>query len=95
MVLNDAENHSPGIDNAGPFLMMNPFSSRCCQHNHAQGWPYFSENLFMATPDNGAAAVIYSASEVIYRCRMSKTLAEKGIIEQYWVYYIHGFTREN
>jgi len=64
MVLNDAENHSPGIDNAGPFLMMNPFSSRCCQHNHAQGWPYFSENLFMATPDNGAAAVIYSASEV-------------------------------
>ncbi len=64
MVLNDAKNHAPGIDNAGPFLMMNPFSSRCCQHNHAQGWPYFSENLFMATPDNGAAAVIYAASEV-------------------------------
>ena len=64
MVLNDAKNHAPGIDNAGPFLMMNPFSSRCCQHNHAQGWPYFAENLFMATPDNGAAAVIYAASEV-------------------------------
>ena len=64
MVLNDAENHSPGIQNRGPFLMMNPFSSRCCQHNHAQGWPYFAENLWMATPDNGAAAVIYSASRV-------------------------------
>lgn len=64
MVLSDAKNHSPGINNAGPFLMMNPFSSRCCQHNHAQGWPYFAENLWMATPDNGAAAVIYSASEV-------------------------------
>ena len=64
MVLNDAKDHAPGIYNEGPFLMMNPFSSRCCQHNHAQGWPYFSENLFMATPDNGAAAVIYAASEV-------------------------------
>ncbi|MDN5201901.1 glycoside hydrolase family 127 protein [Fulvivirgaceae bacterium BMA10] len=64
MVLNDDQNHNPGIDNSGPFLMMNPFSSRCCQHNHAQGWPYFNENLWMATPDNGIAAVIYSASEV-------------------------------
>lgn len=64
MVLCDAENHSPGIDNPGPFLMMNPFSSRCCQHNHTQGWPYFAENLWMATPDNGVLAAIYSASSV-------------------------------
>jgi hypothetical protein len=64
MVLNDAENHSPGIQNRGPFLMMNPFSSRCCQHNHAQGWPYFAENLWMATPDNGIAAVLYAANQV-------------------------------
>lgn len=62
-VQSDSENHRPGIDNGGPFLSMNPFSSRCCQHNHAQGWPYFIENLLMATPDNGAAAVIYGASE--------------------------------
>jgi len=64
MVINDSKNHSPGIDNPGPYLMMNPFSSRCCQHNHAQGWPYFVENLWMATPDNGLAAVIYAASTV-------------------------------
>ena len=64
MVLSDSKNHHPGINNQGPFLMMNPFSSRCCQHNHSQGWPYFAENLWMATPDNGVAAVIYSASEV-------------------------------
>ncbi|TKG93474.1 hypothetical protein EYV94_17155 [Puteibacter caeruleilacunae] len=64
MVLCDAANHHPGIDNRGPFLMMNPFSSRCCQHNHAQGWPYFVENLWMATPDNGLLAAIYSASKV-------------------------------
>ena len=42
---------------------MNPFSSRCCQHNHAQGWPYYSENLVYATPDNGVAFVLYGACE--------------------------------
>ncbi|UZD21409.1 glycoside hydrolase family 127 protein [Algoriphagus halophytocola] len=64
MALLDAEDHSPGIANSGPFLMMNPFSSRCCQHNHAQGWPYFIENLWMATPDNGVVAAMYGASKV-------------------------------
>tara|TARA_R110002050_G_scaffold261165_3_gene401139 strand:+ start:9958 stop:12123 length:2166 start_codon:yes stop_codon:yes gene_type:complete len=64
MVLNDDKNHSPGIANTGPFLMMNPFSSRCCQHNHGQGWAYFAENLWMATPDNGLAAVLYASSTV-------------------------------
>jgi len=64
MVLCDDQNHSPGIDNAGPFLMMNPFSSRCCQHNHAQGWPYYAENLWLATPDNGIFAALYSENTV-------------------------------
>lgn len=64
MVLSDHKDHSPGLQNNGPFLMMNPFSSRCCQHNHAQGWPYYAENLFAATPDNGLAALLYSAASV-------------------------------
>lgn len=61
--ISDSENHHPGIDNRGPFLAMNPFSSRCCQHNHTQGWPYFVEHLMMATADNGVAAAIYGACE--------------------------------
>ncbi|ANI90062.1 hypothetical protein A9P82_12675 [Arachidicoccus ginsenosidimutans] len=64
MVVSDDKNHHPDIANEGPFLMMNPFSSRCCQHNHAQGLPYYSENLWMATPDNGLAAVLYNANTV-------------------------------
>ncbi len=64
MIASDAKNHSPGIDNSGPFLMMNPFSSRCCQHNHSQGWPYYAEHLWMATPDNGLAAILYNSCEV-------------------------------
>jgi|GEM_PF-24169 len=64
MVVSDDKNHSPGIENSGPFLLMNPFSSRCCQHNHSQGWPYYAEHLWMATPDNGVAALLYSSCEV-------------------------------
>ena len=63
MVLSDSKNHSPGIENPGPFLAMNPFSSRCCQHNHGFAWPYYAEHLILATPDNGIAAVLYSACE--------------------------------
>ncbi|MCW3116357.1 MAG: hypothetical protein JWM28_439 [Chitinophagaceae bacterium] len=64
MVISDSKNHAPGIQNEGPYLMMNPFSSRCCQHNHAQGWPYYAEHLWMATPDHGIAAMLYNSSEV-------------------------------
>ena len=64
MVVSDSRNHAPGIQNEGPFLMMNPFSSRCCQHNHTQGWPYYAEHLWMATPDNGLAAMLYNSSSV-------------------------------
>lgn len=63
-VVSDSKNHAPGIDNGGPFLMMNPFSSRCCQHNHSHGWPYFNKSLWMATPDNGVCAAMYAASDV-------------------------------
>lgn len=64
MVVSDSKNHSPGLQNDGPFLMMNPFSSRCCQHNHSMGWPYFTKHLWLATPDNGLCAAVYSASKV-------------------------------
>ncbi len=64
MIINDGKNHAPGIANEGPFLMMNPFSSRCCQHNHGAGWVYYSENSWMATPDNGLAAQLYFENQV-------------------------------
>ena len=64
MASSNSQNHSPGIENDGPFLTMNPFSSRCCQHNHSQGWPYYAENLWMATPDNGLVAMLYNACNV-------------------------------
>lgn len=41
----DDKNHAPGIANEGPFLTMNPFSSRCCLHNHGHALPYYLKNL--------------------------------------------------
>lgn len=64
MVVSDSMNHAPGIANEGPFLMMNPFSSRCCQHNHSAGWAYYAANSWMATPDNGLAAQLYVEGDV-------------------------------
>ncbi len=37
---------------------------RCCQHNVAMGWPWYAQNLWQATSDNGLAAWLYAASEV-------------------------------
>src|SRR5436309_5592643 len=64
MVLSDRTSKSPGLQNGGPMLHMNPHDHRCCQHNEGHGWPYFAEHLWAATPDEGLAAVLYSASAV-------------------------------
>jgi hypothetical protein len=55
------------FQNEGTLLSYDPWSYRCCQHNAAFGWPYFAEHLWLATPDNGLAAVLYSPSEVSAR----------------------------
>ena len=67
MVVSDSEDHAPGVDNSGPELLMSPFISRCCQHNHGQGWPYYAQHLWMATPDNGLVAMLYNSCSVTAR----------------------------
>ena len=74
MAISDSRNHHPGLDNSGPFLAMNPFSSRCCQHNHAQGWPYFAEHLVLATPDNGVATALYAACKAVVKVADGKEI---------------------
>lgn len=64
MALSDAADHSPGIQNGGPFLLMNPFSSRCCQHNHTSAWINFMEGTWMGTQDNGLACLTLSDGDV-------------------------------
>lgn len=61
--ISDSKNHAPGIQNNGPFLNMNPFSSRCCQHNHGLGWPSFAQSLAYTTADNGVAYTVYAPNK--------------------------------
>jgi DUF1680 family protein len=37
---------------------------RCCPHNVGMGWPYYAENLWLATFDRGLCAALYAASQV-------------------------------
>jgi hypothetical protein len=37
---------------------------RCCPHNYGQGWAYFTENAWLATADNGLAAMLYAPTKV-------------------------------
>jgi DUF1680 family protein len=53
------------FDNGGYMLPFSPrVVYRCCQHNVAMGWPYYSEHLWMATQGNGLAAVLYAPGAV-------------------------------
>ncbi len=45
-------------------LLYSPHRYWCCQHNVAMGWPWYVQNLWQATADNGLAAWLYAASEV-------------------------------
>ncbi len=61
----DRQNKSPGIQNGGTMFSYSPFEVyRCCQHNISHGWPYYAEELWLATPDKGLCASLYAASEV-------------------------------
>lgn len=64
----DRHNKSPGIQNGGTMFSYSPFEVyRCCQHNVSHGWPYYAEELWLATPDNGLCASLYAASEISAR----------------------------
>jgi DUF1680 family protein len=60
----DRVNKSPMVQNGGDMFSYNPHQYRCCQHNVAFGWPYFTEYQWMATRDQGLAAVLYGPGEV-------------------------------
>ncbi len=75
MAISDGKNHAPSIDNSlRGMLSMSPFSSRCCQHNHGMGWPYFAEHLVMATNDGGLCTMLYAANETTAQVADGQTI---------------------
>jgi hypothetical protein len=68
MVQLDRGNKAPGVENSGTMFSYSPFEVyRCCQHNVSHGWPYFAEELWLATYDRGLCASLYSACSVTAR----------------------------
>ena len=49
----DHRDKSPEIQNGGNQFTYNPWGYRCCQHNVSHGWPYYAEELWLATGDRG------------------------------------------
>jgi DUF1680 family protein len=67
MIQCDRTGKAPMLENDGKMLYFDPWYHRCCQHNVAFGWPYFTENLWMASAGDGLAAVLYAPSTVTAR----------------------------
>lgn len=64
-VLLDPKDKSPGVQNGGTMFSYSPGPVyRCCEHNVSMGWPYYAEELWLATPDNGLCASLYCDSKV-------------------------------
>ncbi|MBL8761074.1 MAG: glycoside hydrolase family 127 protein [Phycisphaerae bacterium] len=63
-VQSDKSSKAPGLQNGGNMYQMRADDHRCCQHNFGHAWPYFVQHHWMATGDNGLAAVFYSPSSV-------------------------------
>jgi hypothetical protein len=65
MIQLDRGNKSPDVQNEGNMLSYSPYEVyRCCQHNVSHGWPYYAEELWLATGDGGLCASLYAASDV-------------------------------
>lgn len=60
--LDASEEHE--YQNKGQMVNYSPHLYRCCQHNVAMGWPYYAENLWQASADNGLVAWMYASSQV-------------------------------
>ncbi len=70
MPLSDAKSKSPGLQNHGAMLLLNPHGHRCCQHNIGHAWPRYAQHLWMAAPAGGLAAVMYGP------CRVKAVVAD-------------------
>jgi hypothetical protein len=62
---NDAKSHGQFDDTfAMQAYMPGVDQYRCCPHNYGMGWPHFTEELWLATPDLGLCAAMYAPCRV-------------------------------
>ncbi|GIJ50694.1 hypothetical protein Val02_75800 [Virgisporangium aliadipatigenens] len=73
--LDDRQKTQGQFQNGFPMLayMLGIRNYRCCPHNYGMGWPYYAQELWMGTFDNGLCAAMYGGSEVTARVGGSGT----------------------
>ncbi|HTR42226.1 MAG TPA: LamG-like jellyroll fold domain-containing protein [Pseudomonadales bacterium] len=74
----DDEAKAPDINNGGgPWFSQSPSEPNywCCEHNHGMGWPYFCEETWLATWDNGLCASLYAPTTVTARVGDGSTVS--------------------
>ncbi len=74
----DNEAKAPDINNGGgPWFSSSPSQPNyyCCEHNHGMGWPYFCEETWQATWDNGLCASLYAPTTVAARVGNGSTVS--------------------
>lgn len=77
MTVSDSVSKSPGLENGGPMLKLDPRDHRCCQHNVIFGWPYFVQHLWMASNDGGAVACFYAPNSARVKVGKGETITLK------------------
>ncbi|MCU7722234.1 RICIN domain-containing protein [Actinoplanes sp. KI2] len=48
---------------------------RCCPHNYGMGWPYYVEEMWVATPDGGLAATLHGPATVTAKVGAGTTVS--------------------
>ncbi|HUA68264.1 MAG TPA: LamG-like jellyroll fold domain-containing protein [Candidatus Saccharimonadales bacterium] len=74
----DDEPKAPDINNGGsPWFSQSPSEPNywCCEHNHGMGWPYFCEETWLATWDDGLCASLYAPTMVTARVGNGSTVS--------------------
>ena len=51
---------------------------RCCPHNYGMGWPYYVEEMWVATPDGGLAATLHGPATVTAKVGNGTTVSIKA-----------------
>jgi hypothetical protein len=73
----DNENKSPDVQDGGTMFSYSPSEPNyyCCEHNHGMGWPYFCEETWQATWNNGLCASLYAPTTVRARVGDGSTVS--------------------
>lgn len=63
---NIGKRHAQFANGTFPMQALKPgvHDYRCCPHNYGMGWPYYAQEMWLATADKGLCASLYGASEV-------------------------------